>query len=203
MTCRRTAEAPSACSAPRPCADHRALERDRSTGAWCWSDSPRFGIVGKQSQTMSASASRTTGGAAAAQARSPIRRDGEIIARRDGDRPARRSKVSVQHRPHAGRTSSRSRPTPLDNELTPHQQPRRRHHRRRPRQAARASGLRRAACRRAHLAQPPEIRCRRRPRPFHHPAAAGEAGRHADQRAVADRLPDPRAVPDQDQAIST
>ena len=33
-----------------------------------------------------------------------------------------------------------------------------------------------------------------RSRAFHHPAPAGEAGRHADQPALADRLPDPRAV---------
>ena len=33
-----------------------------------------------------------------------------------------------------------------------------------------------------------------RPRAFHDPASAGEAGRHADPRIVADRLSDPRAV---------
>ncbi len=59
---------------------------------------------------------------------------------------------------------------------------------------ARAAGLGRAASGRAHLAQPPQVRPVGRPRPLHHPAPAGEAGRHADQRAVADRLPDARAV---------
>ena len=68
------------------------------------------------------------------------------------------------------------------------------HDRRHPRESARAAGLRRAACRRAHLAQPAEVRRLGRPRPLHHPAPAGKAGRHADQRAVADRLPDARAV---------
>ena len=52
----------------------------------------------------------------------------------------------------------------------------------------RAADLRRAPCRRARLAHTAEIRSLRRSRPFHHSAPAGEAGRHADQRAVADRL---------------
>ena len=55
-------------------------------------------------------------------------------------------------------------------------------------------GHRRALCRRARLAQHPQIRSVGRPRPFHDPAPAGKAGRHADPRAVADRLSDPRAV---------
>ena len=41
----------------------------------------------------------------------------------------------------------------------------------------------------------------RRSRAFHHSAAAGEAGRHADQRIVADRVSDPRTVPAEDQRI--
>jgi hypothetical protein len=71
------------------------------------------------------------------------------------------------------------------------QQPRRGCDRRRARQATRAAGIRRTACRRAHLAQSLEVRPQRRSRPLHHPASAGEAGRHADQRAVADRVSDP------------
>ena len=63
-----------------------------------------------------------------------------------------------------------------------------------PREAARAARLGRAARGRADLAQPPEVRRQCRPRALHHPAPAREAGRHADQRAVADRLPDARAV---------
>ena len=81
------------------------------------------------------------------------------------------------------------------------QQPRRGVDRRRARQAARAAGLRRAACRRAHLAQPAEVRRLGRSRALHHSASAGEAGRHADQRAVADRVSDARAVPAEDQRI--
>ena len=81
------------------------------------------------------------------------------------------------------------------------QQPRRRLDRGHPREPARAAGLRRAARRRAHLAQPAEVRRLGRPRPLHHPAPAGEAGRHADQPAVADRLPDPRAVLGEDRSV--
>ena len=54
---------------------------------------------------------------------------------------------------------------------------------------------------RAHVAQPAEVRRQRRSRPLHHPAPAREAGRHADQRVVADRLPDARAVPAEDQGV--
>ncbi len=39
------------------------------------------------------------------------------------------------------------------------------------------------------------------PRALHHPAPAGEAGRRAGRRAVADRLPDARAVPRQDRRV--
>ena len=81
------------------------------------------------------------------------------------------------------------------------QQPRRRFDRGHPREPPRSARLRRAACRRAHLAEPLEVRRRGRPRPLHHPAAAGEAGRHADQPAVADRLPDPRAVLGEDRRV--
>ena len=43
-----------------------------------------------------------------------------------------------------------------------------------------------------------EVRPVGRSRAFHHSAAAGKTGRHADQRIVADRLPDPRTVPAED-----
>ena len=65
---------------------------------------------------------------------------------------------------------------------------------RRARPAAGAAGLRRALSRRAHLAEPAEVRQRGRPRALHHPAPAGEAGLRAGLRALADRLPDPGAV---------
>ena len=81
------------------------------------------------------------------------------------------------------------------------QQPRRDHGRGRAREPARAARLGRAARRRAHVAQPAEVGRRRRSRPLHHFAAAGEAGRHADQPAVADRLPDARAVLGEDQRL--
>ena len=81
------------------------------------------------------------------------------------------------------------------------EQPRGAHHRGRAREFARAAGLRRASCRRADLAQHAQIRCRGRSRAFHHSAAAGEAGRHADQSALADRLPDARAVPGEARSV--
>ncbi len=40
-----------------------------------------------------------------------------------------------------------------------------------------------------------------RPRAFHHPAPPGKAGRRAGRRTVADRLPDPRAVPGEDRGF--
>ncbi len=82
-----------------------------------------------------------------------------------------------------------------------HQQPRGGLDRRRARQAARPAGVGRAARRRARLAQPSQVRRQRRSRAFHHPAPAREAGRHPDQRTVADRIPDPRAVPAEDQRV--
>ena len=101
--------------------------------------------------------------------------------------------------PNAGRNIVELAIDEAEGETHRHQQPRHRHPRRHPRESARAARLRRAACRRAHLAQPAEVRRLRRPRAFHHPAPAGKAGRHADQRAVADRLPDARAVRREDQ----
>ena len=81
------------------------------------------------------------------------------------------------------------------------QQPRGGFDRRRARQAARAAGVGRTACRRAHLAQSVEVGRLGRSGAFHHSASAGKAGRHADQRIVADRLPDPRTVPAEDLGI--
>ena len=133
-------------------------------------------------------------------------RPGHDQPRRRADRPAHRCapgvNVEVQIQiPHAGPNIVEIEASPLEGELTAGQQPRRGVDRRRARQAARAAGLRRAACGRAHLAQPAQVRRQRRPRALHHPAPAREAGRHADQRAVADRLPDARAVPAEDQRV--
>ena len=76
----------------------------------------------------------------------------------------------------------------------PAQQRRHRLDQRRARPAAGAAGLRRALSGRAHLAEPAEVRQRRRPRALHHPAPAREAGLRAGLRALADRLPDPGAL---------
>ena len=81
------------------------------------------------------------------------------------------------------------------------QQPGRRHHRGHPREASGAFGLGRAASGRADLAQPPQVGRERGPRPLHHPASAREAGRDPNQRAVAHRLSDPRALPAEDQGV--
>ena len=105
------------------------------------------------------------------------------------------------HMPAATSSSSRSRPA--DERAGAREQRRRRRDRRGARAPPRAPRLRRAACRRAHLAERAEVRRGGRPRALHHSAAAGEAGRHADQRAVADRLPDPRAVRGEDRPSST
>ena len=93
-------------------------------------------------------------------------------------------------RPQCAGARSRARPARAD----PRQQPRRRRRQRRARPLAGAAGVGRTPCRRAGVAQPAQIRPVGRSRPFHDPAPAGKAGRHADSRIVADRLSDPRAV---------
>ena len=157
---------------------------------------PRFGIVG-QSQTVGLSR----------------RGPGRTADAGRGHDPPRRRGAGAPHR-HARQHHQRANPDPArraehrrDRSLAARErtdageQPRGGVDRRRARQAPRAAGVRRAACRRAHLAQPAEIRRQRRSRPLHDSAPAGEAGRHADQRAVADRVSDPRAVPAEDQGI--
>ena len=129
-----------------------------------------------------------------------VRRDGQPIRRASRCAPTRRSRSTVRIE-HGGPNVVEIEAEALAERADHRQQPRRRHDRGHPREAARAAGLRRAACRRAHLAQPAEVGRQRRPRALHHPAPAGEAGRHADQRAVADRLPDARAVPAEDQGV--
>ena len=128
-----------------------------------------------------------------------MRRDGETIESRT--RHARQHRARADPDPACRAQHRRDRSLPDRGRADHGQQPRGGLDRRRARQAARAAGLRRAACRRAHLAQPAQVRRQRRPRAFHHPAAAGEAGRHADQRALADRLPDARTVPAEDQRV--
>ena len=82
---------------------------------------------------------------------------------------------------------------PGPRELSPGQQPRGRHRERRAGPPEGAAGLRAAPCRRAGLAQPAEIRPGGGPHPFHDPASALQAGRHAHTRARADLLPGARA----------
>ena len=145
---------------------------------------------GRRSWSAAAPARRSSPCAATARIRAPRRCSAGAPFSLDG-----------AHRAWRRRTWSRSRSKALPDELTPANNRAVVHDRGHPREAARAARLRRAACGRAHLAQPPEVGRQRRPRPLHHPAPAREAGRHADQRAVADRLPDARAVPAEDQGV--
>ena len=143
----------------------------------------------------------------------PARRPGrQRRARQDRGAPRRRSDQRAhraerpdrqcRHRHQACRPEHRrDRGLAARERTDAGQQPRGGRDRRRARQIARAAGLRRAAFRRAHLAQPVEVRRQRRSRAFHDSAPAGEAGRHADQRTVADRVSDPRTVPAEDQRI--
>ena len=171
----------------------RKDERDRRIAI---SAAPRFGIVG-QTQTITYRLDDQGVTGAARQGRDPPRRRGDqrAHARQRPDRQCRdrHQACRPEHRRDRG-LAARER-------TDAGQQPRRGRDRRRARQAARAAGVRRAAFRRAHLAQPAEVRRQRRPRAFHHSASAGEAGRHADQRIVADRVSDPRTVPAEDQRI--
>ena len=74
------------------------------------------------------------------------------------------------------------------------EQPRAVHRFRRARPLARAAGVGRALSGRARLAQPAEIGPGGRSDTFHHPAHPGQGRFHPGARAVADRLPDERAV---------
>ena len=110
---------------------------------------PRFGIVG-QSQTIGFRVEDQ--GAKVGAAEVTVRRDGEVLEKRV---------VTVRHR-HQGQRADpacraehrRDRGLAARQRTHPGQQPRGDLDRRRARQAARAAGVGRAACRRAHLAQP-------------------------------------------------
>ena len=157
-------------------------------------NAPRFGIVGKPID-MTYRVIATGGQRGMVDVRVSV--NGQQIARRTSrDRP--RDAASAHH-PQCRPQYRRTRHQPGRGRTDRHQQPRHRHAGRHPRKSSRAAGFRRTACRRAHLAQPPEVRRLRRPRSLHHPAPAGKAGWHADQRTVADRLPDARAVCREDQ----
>ena len=171
----------------------RPDERDRRLIV---AKAPSFGLVGKDlpltvrvedlptakgKEAENAGQARLTwrkDGGAPRQAMAPVGRDVTLQIPIDHGGP---NVLELEVEPGPRRTDAR-------------QQPRRRRRQRRARPAARAARLRRAACRRAGLAQHPQIRSVGRSRAFHDPAAAGKAGRHADPRIVADRLPDPRIV---------
>ena len=170
-----------------------ANERDRRV---VLVTTPRFGIVG---QNQAITFKIEDQGASPGTAQVTIRRDGEQVDSRSVrvGQQRQRQRADCPCRPEHRRDRGRA-----DRQRTDRgQQPRRGLDRRRARQAARAAGFGRAACRRAHLAQPAQVGRLGRPRALHHPAPAGEAGRHADQRAVADRVSDARAVPAEDQRL--
>ena len=128
-----------------------------------------------------------------------MRRDGEVL---ETAQRRRRRRHQGQHAdPACRRQHRRDRGLAARRRTDAGQQPRGGLDRRRARQAARAAGVGRAACRRAHLAQSAQVRRLGRSRAFHHSAPAGKAGRHADQRTVADRVSDPRTVPAEDLRI--
>ena len=166
--------------------------RTSATGRSSCIEAPRFGIVGKDQTIRAAGAStaaapaRPSSRCAATARRSPrrsVRAGAAVLARRCAIEHGGANVVEIEAEA-ARRASSPQR----------QQQGR----------ACTIEGIREKLrvllvsgephAGRAHLAQPPEVGRQRRPRPLHHPAPAREAGRHADQRAVADRLPDARAV---------
>ena len=109
---------------------------------------PRFGIVG-QSQTIGFRIEDQ--GAKVGAAEVTVRRDGEVLEKRVVTvHTDIQVKVPI---PHAGANIVEIEASPLDRRAHAGQQSRGDLDRRRARQAARAAGVRRAACRRAHLAQ--------------------------------------------------
>ena len=122
-------------------------------------------------------------------------------ARRDAHRADRAHRSDPDAVPARRPEHRRDRARDGAGRAHPRQQPRGRGGRGRAREPARAAGVGRAARRRARVAQPAQVRRGRRPRALHDPAPAAEAGRHADPSALADRLPDARAVLGEDQGL--
>ena len=187
----------------------RSASRRRCT---CWSPATRASATAASSwsrRRASASSARTRRSASACSTPDDTGEPVAVTVRRDGVEVATLqarvgARIDVPVRiDHAGPNVVEIEVPTLPGELTGAQQQGGRHHRRRARQAQGAARLGRAARGRAHVAQHPEVRRQRRPRALHHPAPAREAGRHADQRAGADRLPDQRAVRHARSAIST
>ena len=201
---RRDRPAPSCCSptaqvhdvpdrtpapVPRPaaCAAHRhASERDRR-------DRDRAGaalrLVG-EAQTARRSASRTTAPAPAGDAPVTLRRTATVVGRRLDVPVGTERSPAVHPRARPAPTCSSSRPRPRRTSSPPTTTA----------PLVTINGVRDRLRVLLVSGEPyPGERAWRnllksdpvgRPRPLHHPAPAGEAGRHAGPRAVADRLPD-------------
>ncbi len=164
----------------------RPDERDRRVALVT---APRFGIV-NQSQVIAFKIEDSGYGPAPAQV--TIRRDGETIDERtvrSGD--IVRVPIPI---PHAGPNIVEIETSPLEGELTTVNN----------RAVVSIDGVR-DKLRVLLVSGEPHagertwrnlLKSRRqcRSRAFHHSASAGKAGRHADQRTVADRLPDARVV---------
>ena len=171
----------------------RKDERDRRIAI---SAAPRFGIVG---QTQTITYRLDDQGVSGERAKVVVRRDGEVINERT---VASGQTVNVDiDIKHAGPNIVEIEASPLENELTLVNN----------RAVVAIDGVRDKLRVLLVSGEPHsgertwrnllEVRRQRRPRAFHDFAAAGKAGRHADQRIVADRVSDPRTVPAEDQRI--
>ena len=171
----------------------RKDERDRRIAI---SAAPRFGIVG-QPQTITYRLDDQ--GVSGQRAKIVVRRDGEVINERTLV-SGQTSNVEVDIK-HAGSNIVEIEASPLENELTLVNN----------RAVVAIEGVRDKLRVLLVSGEPHsgertwrnllEVRRQHRPRAFHDSAPAGEAGRHADQRIVADRVSDARIVPAEDQRI--
>src|SRR5881398_2098102 len=174
-------------SGPGACPDHRSQGRTRSSHRDYCSTPFRHRRTGPDHH-LPARRSR----------RQRRARQGHGAPRRRNDQRAHGAEWSDRQRRHryqARRAEHRrDRGVPARERVDAGQQPCGGCNRRGARQVAGTPGLRRAAFGGTHLAQPLEIRRQRRSRAFYDSAPPGKAGRHADQRTVADRVSDPRTV---------
>ena len=171
----------------------RKDERDRRIAIVA---APRFGIVGQPQKITYRLDDQGVSGERA-----------QVVVRRDGQTINQRTVLSGQtvtvdvDVPHAGPNIVEIEASPLEGELTPVNN----------RAVVSIDGVRDKLRVLLVSGEPHsgertwrnllEVRRQRRPGALHDPAPAGETGRHADQRAVADRIPDARAVPAEDQRI--
>ena len=156
--------------------------------------SPRFGVVGRE-VTTKFRIEDPAGGTAPVT----LSVGGEVVRRLDV--PVGKLGRAADHGRQSRRQRRRARSGARPQRAHARQQPRAVHHQRRARPAARAAGVGRALPGRAGVAEPAEERSRGRPGALHHPAHAAEGRFHAGARAVADRLPDARAVRAEAQGI--